>query len=373
MALWVVVGHWSTTAPILPSIGHTKLYNGYAVDVFIFLSGLAITIMIMNRRESYQRYITRRFLRIFPVYLFFLIISVLISDFALEVWKQSPEGGYMNARRTQIAYNSIEYFWPHLYAHLVALHGIIPPRILPDTDYAFLGQAWSISLEWQFYLIAPFIIPIFLNGPKKYIIIMLLMTIIVVLAVRFSVQMPQGFLGNAKNILNFYVGIASAIALKKINDGLIKVNRVSVISMLVACIALTCASFVTVKFIPYSIWLWSMWTIICSNYYTGGRFSNSLSRFLNCRPIQKLGSMSYSVYLSHMIVLIFLLYVVQLFGIESTTAQSIFLILALIPTTLIISYVTYSYIELPFHNFGRKLWKKPSAEAVTQPTAPRLL
>ena len=35
------------------------------------------------------------------------------------------------------------------------LHGIVPETILPRSSIALLGPAWSISLEWQFYLVAP--------------------------------------------------------------------------------------------------------------------------------------------------------------------------------------------------------------------------
>jgi peptidoglycan/LPS O-acetylase OafA/YrhL len=43
----------------------------------------------------------------------------------------------------------------HIFAHLAMIHGFIPPAWLPDANGAFLGPAWSISTEWQFYLLAP--------------------------------------------------------------------------------------------------------------------------------------------------------------------------------------------------------------------------
>jgi len=43
----------------------------------------------------------------------------------------------------------------HLLAHLTLLHGALPHNILPASEYMFLAPAWSLSLEWQFYLIAP--------------------------------------------------------------------------------------------------------------------------------------------------------------------------------------------------------------------------
>ena len=53
---------------------------------------------------------------------------------------------------------------PHLLAHLSLLQGAISNRILDQSQYLFLGTAWSLSLEWQFYLLAPFIL-LLLRGP----------------------------------------------------------------------------------------------------------------------------------------------------------------------------------------------------------------
>ena len=49
--------------------------------------------------------------------------------------------------------------WPHAWqpeilAHLTMTHGLFPNAILPDVWVSFLGSAWSLSTEWQFYLLA---------------------------------------------------------------------------------------------------------------------------------------------------------------------------------------------------------------------------
>lgn len=43
-------------------------------------------------------------------------------------------------------------------AHLFLLHGIFPNGVLNEAQYLFNPSAWSLSLEWQFYLIAPLVI-----------------------------------------------------------------------------------------------------------------------------------------------------------------------------------------------------------------------
>jgi peptidoglycan/LPS O-acetylase OafA/YrhL len=43
----------------------------------------------------------------------------------------------------------------HVGPHLLLLQGLIPDSVLDNSQTSFIGPAWSLSLEWQFYLIAP--------------------------------------------------------------------------------------------------------------------------------------------------------------------------------------------------------------------------
>jgi peptidoglycan/LPS O-acetylase OafA/YrhL len=44
-------------------------------------------------------------------------------------------------------------FWPHLAAHVVLLQGVIPQGALPFAYVTLLGPAWSLSTEFQFYVL----------------------------------------------------------------------------------------------------------------------------------------------------------------------------------------------------------------------------
>jgi len=355
LAIWVVVGHVATASAVHGRLIEAKLYNFYAVTVFILLSGFAIAALIDKKPESYGLYITRRAFRIFPVYLFYLALSVLLANLALETWVHAPAGA-MQAARIKIATDTITY-WPwHLAAHLPALHGLVPPHLLPSTDYAFLGQAWSISLEWQYYLIAPFFIALLTTSSNALRIVLLLCAVVVAFILP---RMPESFIGGW--LLDFTLGIATFYFMKYREKDGHPVRLIPVVKVW----ALVLAGLLlqrSVSVLPYLIWATVIMLVICAREKEGG-VAAFFSRAANARPLQWVGNMAYSVYLSHMIVLILVLRAVQALGINEPWPQFAVLVSATLVGTLVISRISYVVIELPFHRYGRNIGR--SRQAVT--------
>lgn len=166
MALWVCLGHGLQLAGFLERSNPLLkvALNGHsAVLVFIIISGFVITNLILSKNESYPRYIIRRFFRLYPAYVVCCVLGFLLSGAWSDIVQQVPwqdMAGWQGYASLifELESEAKGNFLPHFLWHSVMLHGIVPVEVLPRAAMTFLPAAWSISLEWQFYIIAPFII-----------------------------------------------------------------------------------------------------------------------------------------------------------------------------------------------------------------------
>jgi peptidoglycan/LPS O-acetylase OafA/YrhL len=148
------MGHWATAIPISFRPLHQDLWNVQAVGAFICLSGFVIALVLAEKNESYPVYILKRLMRLYPVYILVLALSIGLLPFTADTIAAAPLSA-TQADRLAIIASSDAHFGRDVAAHLLMLHGVVPLSFDPRAAYAFVGQAWSISLEWQFYLIAP--------------------------------------------------------------------------------------------------------------------------------------------------------------------------------------------------------------------------
>ena len=351
MAVWVLLGHWASTVEASSRLFKSALFNHEAVTVFVILSGFAIAAMNDKKKDGYVLYIQRRVLRIFPVYLLFFLASVLVAPAALETWIAAPDGS-MKDVRVQIASDTLVY-WPyHLAAHIPALHGLIPPRLLPSTDTAFLGQAWSISLEWQFYLVAPAMIALMIGKWPAAKVAVILVSVSVAMIV--SRWMPGGFIG--RSLHDFIIGICSYYFLKQRTLGTSTFQAVPVLQAWLAIVTVGLLAS-PIGALPYIIWATTIAAIVAFRENRSGA-PEWLCLLLLSRPFQWVGRMAYSVYLSHMLVLIAGLNLLAALNIESKVIYAIALLAFVLFGTLVVSFASYRLVEMPFHNLGRRLGQK---------------
>ncbi|EOF4705818.1 acyltransferase family protein [Klebsiella oxytoca] len=350
MALWVVAGHAFAAMPLLSHKIPANLLNTKAVDVFIMLSGFVIFFMLDNKRQSYSTYLTQRFFRIFPIYLVALFASLFTLDFSMYVLTHSPEAP---ATLSRISFINYYYNSPvmNLASHIFLLQGIVPGKMLEGSSFTILGQAWSVSVEWQFYLIAPFIFAM-LNGlyrTRNFLIVIFLLSVFFVCG-KF---LDKGFLGH--NLLAFSVGYLTFYFYKNIAHKLNKTQLHITVSVFILM------SIVAMKkdCIPFVIWGVCFYFVLIKENFGSESF---ICNMLNSLLVSHLGKISYSVYMVHMLVVYIMMYF-MLAG-ASTVPLYMYILfpVACIAVSVFISSLTYQYVEKPMIRFGKKLTAKTSTE-----------
>ena len=124
-----------------------------AVDVFFILSGMVILGSFDGFGHRMGPFLAARVVRIFPVFLVVFAAAIALQPVAIAydlmpwIARDGPAGhiwadGWPGDWAANIA------------AHLTMLHGVFPDGAWPDLYLGFLGAAWSLSTEFQFYLLA---------------------------------------------------------------------------------------------------------------------------------------------------------------------------------------------------------------------------
>ncbi len=356
LALWVVLGHWSATVWSSPPFD-PRLHVGTAVELFMLLSGLVIARLLFDGREQWPRFILRRILRIFPTYLLFLVIAALVAPAMPGVWQAAPDTP-LNHVRLAIATDSLADLRTHLAAHMLLLHGLVPTDQLPSTDFALVGQAWSLSLEWQFYLLAPALVGA-LRPPFSPFRIVLPLGLWLASLVAMAVwPMPFGFLGRHLHL--FLLGIASAALLAAIDRNASLARRCRPALAAAACLCATIAATEHAALLAPALWCALLWSILRT-----GPAMPRVAALLSSPPLARLGQVAFPLYLSHMLVLATLLKTVARLDLGpalATPAGAILLLLALLTLALPLSWLVHHHVEAPCHRLGRILGQGSSTQ-----------
>ena len=356
MALWVVIGHTIRNAGFSEgSAPRLLLQPGLAVDVFIILSGFVIFFLLDRRASDYQTFLTQRFFRLAPIYLAMLAVSCLMLNWETSFIANFPFQTSHIANNLAIHLNAQQYLPAHLLAHLFLLHGLISSSLLPGSDYAFLGAAWSISVEWQFYLVAPLLY--WLVAKQRWR--QLTLVVIGLCAVRATHYGGEGFAINQAGY--FLIGIVSYYGWKHC-------NAIAIDARLVELLALLVVVFVylfTTRYESIAIWMLAFSCIVAERRNELTAAQSFTSKVLNLPVLQWLGQISYSVYLTHMFVFYVLSSTVLKLSPKIGKAELLMLLLPAVPlVTIALSTLTHRFIEQPGIALGKRWSQKKGSPAL---------
>jgi Acyltransferase family len=153
LAVYVMLSHTMPFAPMPHWLHWLFQHGGAAVDVFFILSGLVIVESLASFEYRPLPFLIARVARIYPVFLAVFAFAVGIQPLATSFEHMAWIGQDSAARYLWSG------GWPSDWAlgiatHLTMTHGLFPDGFSSAIWVRFLGTAWSLSTEWQFYLLA---------------------------------------------------------------------------------------------------------------------------------------------------------------------------------------------------------------------------
>jgi peptidoglycan/LPS O-acetylase OafA/YrhL len=291
VAVFLVFLNHFGPAGSLPGTLLVRQIGWIGVDVFFVLSGFLITGILLDStsRSYYRDFYIRRSLRIFPLY-YGLLIAML---FWMNLWK----GGFH--------YREMIATWGHpawLFLYLgnirTAITGISPPS-------AFVPM-WSLHVEEQFYLIFPFIVGRLSRQA-------LMRTLIAVVSGAPLLRLALWWMYPTAPLMQYMLlpcrmdGLAlGALIALRLRMGPWLIPRAKLATAAAVLFAAACAGFVWggrsfdspfERTLGYSLFSAAfagcvLWVIL----FRGSAATN----WLNARPLQFIGKISYGIYLLQM-------------------------------------------------------------------------
>lgn len=322
---------------------NTFIFNlgGLGVYFFFVLSGFLITYLLLEEKSRYTKikirdFYIRRILRIWPLYYLVLILGFFILP-------------HLNIFHISYLENS---FRDNFNTNLILYVGILPNLAFSIfSAVPNIGQAWSIGVEEQFYLLWPWVI-----SKSKNIVKTLLIIITTIILLKICVLLMGKVYAHSSwyNALKLFVamskfecmaigGIGAYYLFTKDDVLSIIYNKVIFlvsITMVPVLIYITPDVLQDGIHIVYSI----LFLIIILNISNGKMFRKNENIILNY-----LGKISYGLYMYHLMIIPFVLYVFKnTISISSEGLSNILIYAGTISLTIVISSISHHFLETPF-------------------------
>jgi peptidoglycan/LPS O-acetylase OafA/YrhL len=340
-ALFVLFSHLSNQGlsihPVLNFSGSGK----YGVFLFFVLSAFLLS------RQSFQspsrqlysgrfwlRYALRRVLRIFPLFIFVLVCTAVLT----------------NVFRADFV---ILLSWGELGRHLLLQQG--------------KSIFWTIPVEFKYYIILPaavFVLHGFVRGRVWLGTACVLMAIVAVESLWPASRSEMNGIALGPYLSIFLFGTLTALVYARLQTLESRIKRygwmLEVVAFMAFAAVLTTVphwwnalrgSNIAPSYFHRSYSLYGLlWSVFILSHLHGRGFFRWV---LSSRPMRMVGAVSFSMYLWHRPIIL----LVEK-HVPTTNAAKIAIILA---STLIISLISYRLIELPFLQLGRK--KRETADS----------
>lgn len=327
--LAVVLHHLSS--PLVP--------GGYVgVDVFFVISGYLITGIVSGEVRqgtfSFASFYERRARRIFPALFVVLATTLAVGWFLLL---PSDYAGTLRGALGTMLFASNMVFWRDMAAGYFAA---------TDASLNPLLHTWSLAVEEQFYVFFPILLLVCFRRARRALVPVLVVGALVSLA-------GAALLVNSKSVAVFFLSpfrawelLAGALlALGAVPPLRSRVLRETMASAGLLAILAACFAYSDKTTFPG---LAALAPVLGSAalIHAGASGNSIASRMLQWRPMVAVGLISYSLYLWHWPLVVFVRYA---FGLAPLGVP---VLVALLVASLALAYLSYRFIEQPFRRAG---------------------
>lgn len=314
--------HWLEASNPLQAL----LFEGHtAVSLFMVLSGFIFTVGVYRARVVYRDFIFNRFVRTYPLFLFFLLLGIL----------------FYSERASLTAIGQSLFFL-----------GNYPGAFQGGS---FTAMFWAVAVEWQFYWLYPLImLAVNRLGPALLLLLIAAALLLRVMMLQAGGELYQmTYLSLVGRMDQFLIGILAGV----IYRDYFKFGRtwdfLSLISFILICWALY-------LFNQGGGWpgfragraYWPLieaclWGVFILAYISLSRHWPALID----RALRQIGVVSYSIYLGHFVLIDFLInhqFLLPWFSDRPVISAGVTTLIVVMPATLCIAVMLYTLIEKPF-------------------------
>ena len=326
----------------LPAFFDFILQNGdKGVTLFFLMSAYTLCLSLDRKKETeispVRNYFLRRVFRIVPLYYFTIILILLVRI-------NSP------------SLNSIT-------ANVLFIHGLSPNWI-----NSTVPGGWSVGIEVLFYLVFPFMFFRIQSVPKAINVTLLFMLIAkVVTSLMFkNPPIADGILWGVftyENIVSQLPVFLTGICLYLFSKHKQSENEQPALYKSYCLVGLLVIFHLAGGNILKDHYLFAI---------AFGLLAYGLSGYPSPVLVNKftvwIGKLSYSIYLTHLIISHLLVkYHLNHYN-ANASAEVLIRFMIILSISVCISWVTYTLIEVPFQNMGKRLIKKLEVKSKTQLT-----
>ncbi|MFZ6690796.1 acyltransferase family protein [Undibacterium sp. SXout20W] len=317
-------------------LGHI-VPGGLGVTIFFFISGFIITRLMIAEWDasgtvSIKKFYLRRFFRLMPALIVFVLISLCVMQLAAVQW-------------TWVELASVFFYFANYFGIFIGFSDdVLPPP---------LSITWSLAVEEHFYMVFPFVFLGLISVPKRFLTVILGL-LVILLAWRIYLVYGVGldhlvhyriYKATDTRADSIMYGTGFAILLARYPKVIAVFQRretlVLGIAMMLFSLFWRDENFrESYRYSLQGMALACMFSCIVLN-------DTFASRFLSSAPLNYLGKVSYSLYLYHWLV----------FGVITVWMPALSLplrITLMIVASVVLADLSFRFVERPSLNFGRK-------------------